>query len=156
MVNQLKYGPIPVLKALIDPVYVADVASTVVLALKDDGSSMGKAELMYEVIREWPHYVNVPFPVSKIGNWSRWLTYLFGIDDDDTSFKSFHLLNALSDLMMLPKDMLLDSTIRKEVCPSFGATLIKGILDSFVPDEFCPDAIPEVVLEALDSEVSSI
>lgn len=87
---------------------------------------------------------------NAIGNWSRWLTDLFGIDDD--SFKPFHLLNALSDLMMLPKDMLLDSRIRKEVCPSFGAALIKGILDRFVPDEFCPDAIPEAVLQVLDSE----
>ncbi|CAN6702880.1 unnamed protein product [Malus baccata var. baccata] len=67
---------------------------------------------------------------SAIGNWSRWLTDLFGIDDDDsledvnddddnderqdTSFKSFHLLNALSDLMMLPKDLLLSKSIRKE------------------------------------------
>lgn len=68
----------------------------------------------------------------QIGNWSRWLTDLFGIDDDDsygvqndfneddipeceTSSKSFHLLNALSDFMMLPKDMLLSSSIRKEV-----------------------------------------
>lgn len=33
----------------------------------------------------------------------------------DTTFKSFHLLNALSDLMMLPKDMLLSKSIRKEV-----------------------------------------
>lgn len=42
--------------------------------------------------------------------------------DDDrldvaASLKSFHLLNALSDLLMLPKDMLLESSIRKEVCP---------------------------------------
>ena len=43
-------------------------------------------------------------------------------DDDDNderrqnkSFKSFHLLNALSDLMMLPKDLLLSKSIRKEV-----------------------------------------
>ncbi|KAI3670122.1 hypothetical protein L6452_41768 [Arctium lappa] len=100
---------------------------------------------------------------NAIGNWSRWLTDLFGIDDDpfedengdsDASFKSFHLLNALSDLMMLPKDMLLSSTIRKEVCPTFGAPLIKRILDTFVPDEFCPDPIPKDVLEALDSEDS--
>jgi len=71
------------------------------------------------------------FCESQIGNWSRWLTDLFGMDDDDpledvnnhadnderddTSFKSFHLLNALSDLMMLPKDMLLSKSIRKEV-----------------------------------------
>ena len=43
--------------------------------------------------------------------------------DDDrldvaASLKSFHLLNALSDLLMLPKDMLLESSIRKEVRPS--------------------------------------
>ena len=40
--------------------------------------------------------------------------------DDDrldvaASFKSFHLLNALSDLLMLPKDMLMDRSIRTEV-----------------------------------------
>nr|GEV51550.1 hypothetical protein [Tanacetum cinerariifolium] len=100
-----------------------------------------------------------------IGNWSRWLTDLFGIDDDpledenddrkaDSSFKSFHLLNALSDLMMLPKDMLLDSTVRKEVCPAFGSPIIRRMLDTFVPDEFCPDRIPEAVFKALDSEDS--
>jgi len=43
-------------------------------------------------------------------------------DDNDnnkekhnTSFKSFTLLNALSDLLMLPKDMLLSASIRNEV-----------------------------------------
>lgn len=81
-------------------------------------------------------------------------------DDDerqgkDTS-KSFHLLNALSDLMMLPKDMLLSRTIRKEVCPTFGSALIRRVLNTFVPDEFCPDPIPKVVLEALNSEVSRL
>ncbi|XP_057482273.1 uncharacterized protein LOC130769110 isoform X2 [Actinidia eriantha] len=110
---------------------------------------------------------------NAIGNWSRWLSDLFGIDDGDShedenddiddnsdderknydmSFKSFHLLNALSDLMMLPKDMLLSRSIRKEVCPTFGTPLIKRLLNNFVPDEFCPDPIPRVVLEALDIE----
>lgn len=64
----------------IQPVYVADVASAVVASLKDDGTSMGKvyelggpdiftvhdlAELMYDMIREWPRYVKVPFPIAK-------------------------------------------------------------------------------------------
>ncbi|BAT84825.1 hypothetical protein VIGAN_04228700 [Vigna angularis var. angularis] len=106
---------------------------------------------------------------TAIGNWSRWLTDLFGLDDDDShdrddddldsndgsqnsSFKSFHLLNALSDLLMLPKDMLLNASIRKEVCPMFTAPLIMRILDNFVPDEFCPDPIPDDVFEALDSQ----
>lgn len=67
----------------------------------------------------------------QIGNWSRCLTDLFGMDaedcikdnkangDDeagrDADSKSFPLLNELSDLLMLPKDMLLERTIRKEV-----------------------------------------
>ncbi|KAJ7970631.1 nucleolar protein gar2-related [Quillaja saponaria] len=87
----------------------------------------------------------IPIPAAKssfgagaqlknaIGNWSTWLTDLYGMDTDEsldhtyyhsdsnderriTSFKSFHLLNALSDLLMLPMDMLLDRSIRKEVC----------------------------------------
>ncbi|KAL3526304.1 hypothetical protein ACH5RR_010960 [Cinchona calisaya] len=112
---------------------------------------------------------------NAIGNWSRWLTDLLGVDDDDslddvvnsacgtsddenkgqdTSLKSFNLLNALSDLMMLPKDMLLSRTIRKEVCPTFGPTLIRRIMNAFVPDEFCPEPVPKVVLEALNSEDS--
>ncbi|XP_054802367.1 uncharacterized protein LOC129306060 [Prosopis cineraria] len=105
---------------------------------------------------------------TAIGNWSRWLTDLFGMDDDDssedkddshdndgrqnTSLKSFHLLNAFSDLLMLPKDLLLSSSVRREVCPKFSAPLIKRILDNFVADEFCPDPIPTVVFEALDSQ----
>ncbi|KAL0717836.1 hypothetical protein Bca4012_067158 [Brassica carinata] len=95
---------------------------------------------------------------NSIGNWSRWLTDLFGIDDDEenshvgTSFKTFNLLKALSDLMMLPKDMLLDTCVRKEVCPMFSAPLIKRVLNHFVPDEFCPDPVPVAVLEALESE----
>ncbi|KZV42077.1 hypothetical protein F511_18423 [Dorcoceras hygrometricum] len=108
---------------------------------------------------------------NAIGHWSRWLTDLFGIDDDevpgnesgsetddddeqrspDMTSKSFHLLNALSDLMMLPKDMLLSRTIRKEVCPTFGPPMIRRVLNCFIPDEFCPDPIPGVVLEALNS-----
>ncbi|XP_068665641.1 uncharacterized protein [Aristolochia californica] len=104
---------------------------------------------------------------NAVGNWSRWLTDLFGLDADDfpdgenetddredpsTTFKSFRLLNALSDLLMLPKDLLFDSSIRTEVCPTFGAFLLKRVLNTFVPDEFCPDPIPENLLEALDSE----
>ncbi|KAL6011051.1 hypothetical protein ACLOJK_001495 [Asimina triloba] len=64
----------------IQPVYVIDVAAAIIAALKDDGTSMGKAyelggpevftvhqlaELMYDTIREWPRYVKVPFPIAQ-------------------------------------------------------------------------------------------
>ncbi|CAO2173331.1 unnamed protein product [Urochloa humidicola] len=102
---------------------------------------------------------------NSIGNWSRWLTDKLGIDDDDSDIgnndderrgaaqsKSFQLLNELSDLLMLPKDMLLEKSIRKEVCPSIGLQLVTRILCNFTPDEFCPDPVPSAVLEELNSE----
>lgn len=109
---------------------------------------------------------------NSIGNWSRWLTDNLGIDTDDSEdedvdignghderrgaakAKSFQLLNELSDLLMLPKDMLLEKSIRKEICPSVGLPLVTRILCNFTPDEFCPDAVPSIVLEDLNSESS--
>ncbi|XP_073314974.1 uncharacterized protein [Primulina huaijiensis] len=103
--------------------------------------------------------------VRMIGNWSRWLTDLFDIEDEsyeDTnilvegnrpkSFKAFKLLHALSNLMMLPFGMLADASTRKEVCPTFGPTLIKRVLNNFIPDEFCPEPMPRDIVAALDSE----
>ncbi|XP_075494558.1 uncharacterized protein LOC142532178 isoform X1 [Primulina tabacum] len=105
---------------------------------------------------------------NAIGNWSRRLTDLFGIEDEsyeDTnilvdgnrpkSFKAFKLLHALSNLMMLPFKMLADASTRKEVCPTFGPTLIKRVLNNFVPDEFCPEPMPRNIVAALDSEDTS-
>lgn len=78
-----KYSFLPLIgdgSTKIQPVYVADVAGSIVAALKDDGSSMGKtyelggpevftmhelAELMFEMIREWPRYVKLPVPIAK-------------------------------------------------------------------------------------------
>ncbi|KAL8490025.1 hypothetical protein ACS0TY_025792 [Phlomoides rotata] len=78
-----KYSFLPLMgdgSTKIQPAYVVDVASAIIAALKDDGTSMGKvyelggpdvytmhelAELMFDTIREWPHYVKVPFPIAK-------------------------------------------------------------------------------------------
>ncbi|CAN4079729.1 unnamed protein product [Withania somnifera] len=103
---------------------------------------------------------------NAVGSWSRWLTDLIGFEDEDSpeysnifgsdketeSFKAFRLLNALSNLMMLPFEMLIDASTRKEVCPIFSPALIKRILANFVPDEFRPDPIPRNVLQSLESE----
>ncbi|KAE8710254.1 hypothetical protein F3Y22_tig00110325pilonHSYRG00085 [Hibiscus syriacus] len=101
----------------------------------------------------------------------RWLTDLFGIDDNespedsnevgdcknavcDGSFKSLCLLNALSDHMMLPFEMLVDRSTRKEVCPKFNAPLIIRVLNKFVPDEFNPNPVSLAVFEALEEDLS--
>ncbi|CAL5082065.1 unnamed protein product [Urochloa decumbens] len=105
---------------------------------------------------------------NSVGNWSRWLSDTFGVDGaesekdgqdndgddrrDAAESNCFKLLNELSDLLMLPKDMLLEKSIRKEVCPSIGLPLVTRILCNFTPDEFCPDPVPGMVLEELSSE----
>ncbi|XP_057535842.1 NADH dehydrogenase [ubiquinone] 1 alpha subcomplex subunit 9, mitochondrial-like [Amaranthus tricolor] len=79
-----KYSVLPLIgngSTKMQPVYVVDVAGAIVAALKDDGSSMGKtyelggpdvftvrelAELMFEMIREWPRYVKIPVPIAKV------------------------------------------------------------------------------------------
>ncbi|CAN1173056.1 hypothetical protein LINPERPRIM_LOCUS9016 [Linum perenne] len=101
---------------------------------------------------------------NSVGNWFRWLVDTVGLDDDneisefddddDRQYikpKCFNLLNDLSDLLMLPKDLLIDRSVRKEVCPSIGLPLVKRILCNFTPDDFCPDAVPGAVLEALNA-----
>ncbi|KAG9142341.1 hypothetical protein Leryth_016827 [Lithospermum erythrorhizon] len=106
---------------------------------------------------------------NSVGNWSRCLNEFFGTDSEipeevDKSSrlddgkpsgygpKCFPLLNELSDLLMLPKDMVMDRSVRTEVCPSIGLPLVKRILCNFSPDEFCPDPVPGSVLEALNAE----
>ncbi|XP_050891918.1 uncharacterized protein LOC127097464 isoform X5 [Lathyrus oleraceus] len=103
---------------------------------------------------------------NAVGDWSRWLSDLFGIDDCDSlednnendfikyeySFKPFPLLNTLSDLMMLPFEMLADRSMRKEVCPRLGISLIRQVIDNFVPDEFTPGPVPNAVIETLNNE----
>ncbi|EOA23580.1 hypothetical protein CARUB_v10016776mg [Capsella rubella] len=97
---------------------------------------------------------------NSIGNWSRCLAEMFSINTGDSveendpidSEKCFSLLNELSDLLMLPKDMLMEQSIREEVCPSISLPLIKRILCNFTPDEFCPDGVPGAVLEELNAE----
>ncbi|CAL1385037.1 unnamed protein product [Linum trigynum] len=107
---------------------------------------------------------------NSVGNWFRWLVDTVAMDDEETPKqdeetssevdddhrqdakpKCFNLLNDLSDLLMLPKDLLIDRSVRQEVCPSIDLPLVKRILCNFTPDEFCPDAVPGAVLEALNA-----
>ncbi|XP_058207650.1 uncharacterized protein LOC131320804 [Rhododendron vialii] len=103
---------------------------------------------------------------NSVGNWSRWLTEIYGMDAVDSPRedqhanendamqgpKHFQLLNQLSDLLMLPKDLLMDRSVKTEVCPSISLPLVKRILCNFTPDEFCPDPVPGAVLEEVNAE----
>ncbi|GAB2280609.1 hypothetical protein Dimus_015237 [Dionaea muscipula] len=99
---------------------------------------------------------------GQVVSWSRCLMDFFCSEDSDDKHESdqkqnhqpeaFHLLNALSDLMMLPLGTFRDASTRKEVCPILGTSIIKRVLNNFVPDEFSPDPIPESLLRAIDFE----
>ncbi|KAL8191705.1 hypothetical protein R6Q57_028436 [Mikania cordata] len=97
---------------------------------------------------------------KAVGNWSRWLVDRFFVDTDAANedktrtgeLKWFHLLNSLSHLLIVPKDMITDRSVRTEVCPSISLELLKRILVSFTPDEFCPDPVPNTVIEAVKAE----
>uniref|UniRef100_UPI001CB96EA8 NADH dehydrogenase [ubiquinone] 1 alpha subcomplex subunit 9, mitochondrial n=1 Tax=Erigeron canadensis TaxID=72917 RepID=UPI001CB96EA8 len=120
-----KYNFLPLVNhgsTKIQPVYVADVASAVVATLKDDGSSMGKlyelggpdiytlrelAEIMYEVIREWPHYVNVPFPIAKAISTPRdILLNKVPFPLPSPSIFNLDMINALSSDKLVSEDAL--------------------------------------------------
>eukprot|EP00246_Nothoceros_aenigmaticus_P001050 TRINITY_DN1134_c0_g2_i1.p2 TRINITY_DN1134_c0_g2~~TRINITY_DN1134_c0_g2_i1.p2 ORF type:complete len:184 (-),score=30.59 TRINITY_DN1134_c0_g2_i1:468-1019(-) len=55
---------------------------------------------------------------------------------------------------MLPKDILMDKSVRKEVCPALSLPLIRRILLIFEPDEFFPDPVSPSLLAALNAEVA--
>lgn len=74
-------------------------------------------------LSEYNSYLIDQLPL-QVGNWSRWLTDSFSVDskaanaDDHTrtsEVKWFHLLNSLSHLLMVPKDMIVDRSVRTEV-----------------------------------------
>ncbi|PWA26338.1 hypothetical protein CTI12_AA628150 [Artemisia annua] len=96
-------------------------------------------------------------PANHVGTWSKWLNHRFSVDTnaDNTAnenntitseVKWFDHLNSLSHLLMVPKDMLKDKSIRAEVCPSVNLMLLKRILSNFTPDECCPDPVPGTIL----------
>ncbi|OAY67427.1 NADH dehydrogenase (ubiquinone) 1 alpha subcomplex subunit 9, mitochondrial [Ananas comosus] len=116
----------------IQPVYVVDVAAAVIAALKDDGTSMGKvyelggpevftvhqlAELMFDVIREWPRYVKVPFPIAR------------------SSRKLYQLTLTFSDLGIVPHKLkgypVEFLTCYRKGGPAFGSTISERIPTEF-------------------------
>lgn len=102
---------------------------------------------------------------NAVGIFSAWIADLLSKDaddimigripeDDKNSWIIFPLLKATGDLLMLPKDMLRDKSLRKEVCPTLSLPFIGRLLLSFKPDEFCPEPVTDELLETINSEIS--
>ncbi|MCO5604504.1 hypothetical protein L7F22_058671 [Adiantum nelumboides] len=74
-------------------------------------------------------------------------------DDEEKNLVTFPLLKAMGGLLMLPKDMLIDESLRKEVCPTLQLSFIGRILSKFQPDEFSPEPITRELLDTINAEV---
>ncbi|KXZ47522.1 hypothetical protein GPECTOR_34g681 [Gonium pectorale] len=64
----------------------------------------------------------------------------------------FPLLRAAADLLMMPKELLLDRAVRLDVGAALSMRTVLHILKRFQPDEFAPDSISPAILESLREE----
>eukprot|EP00878_Enallax_costatus_P020355 GHUV01021510.1.p1 GENE.GHUV01021510.1~~GHUV01021510.1.p1 ORF type:complete len:707 (+),score=273.69 GHUV01021510.1:214-2121(+) len=63
----------------------------------------------------------------------------------------FPLLRSTSDLLMMPKDLLLEEGIRADLCDSLPLGTLVYMLNRFQPDDFSREGIPYDVLQELKS-----
>uniref|UniRef100_A0A383VEV2 C2 NT-type domain-containing protein n=1 Tax=Tetradesmus obliquus TaxID=3088 RepID=A0A383VEV2_TETOB len=61
----------------------------------------------------------------------------------------FPLLRSTSDLLMMPKDLLLEEGIRSDMCENLALPTLVFMLNRFQPDDFSREGIPYEVLGAL-------
>eukprot|EP00877_Chromochloris_zofingiensis_P005908 jgi/Chrzof1/1570/Cz10g12240.t1 len=66
----------------------------------------------------------------------------------------FPYLKGAADLLMMPKDLLLDEGIREDMCANLPFSTVVFIANRFQADDFAHDGIPGDVLAALRSEAS--
>ncbi|KAI5075174.1 hypothetical protein GOP47_0009250 [Adiantum capillus-veneris] len=99
---------------------------------------------------------------NAVGTWSTWLTIILekltssagnAANDESRRFISFPMLKALADLLMLPRDMVADKSVRKEVCPVLTLPVVRRVMSMVEPDEFAPDAVSPSLLAALNAEI---
>ncbi|GLC40297.1 hypothetical protein PLESTB_001806600 [Pleodorina starrii] len=66
----------------------------------------------------------------------------------------FPLLRAAADLLMMPKELLLDRSVRLDVGAALSMRSVLHILERFKPDEFAQDSISPAILESLHEDAA--
>lgn len=87
--------------------------------------------------------------------WQHWARD-YGITPQGEQYEYFPRLRAASNLLMLPKEQVMDHSIRGDIAPGLSPHQIQRILARFKPDEFAPDAIPKGVMERLRRECAAV
>lgn len=97
--------------------------------------------------------MSVKMTVTRL---QQWATVEGGLADAGTVAGTppslFPLLRAAADLLMMPKELLMEQTIRRDVCQALSIRSMLHILQAFAPDEYAPDAISPDILRTLQDE----
>lgn len=83
--------------------------------------------------------------------WKHWARDC-GVADGDL----FPHMVAASNLLMLPKEQVMDHSVRAEIAPGLSAHHVHSVLSRFRPDDLAPDPIPKGVLERLRRECAAV
>lgn len=83
--------------------------------------------------------------------WRHWARDC-GVADADL----FPRMVAASNLLMLPKEQVMDHSVRAEIAPGLSAHHVHRVLSRFRPDDHAPDPIPKGVLERLRRECAVV
>ncbi|KAL0019458.1 hypothetical protein WJX77_004963 [Trebouxia sp. C0004] len=95
--------------------------------------------------------VNLKMAVSR---WTDW-AHDAGVREEKgvlEGYSFFPQLRATADLLMMPKEVLTDRTIRAEVLPGLSLGRICSLLERFQPDDFAADPLPKGLLTSLHNE----
>lgn len=62
-------------------------------------------------------------------------------------------IREVTNVLMMNKNLLLDETVRKDICPSLSSTQIGQLLTQYHPDEYDPEgSVPSNVISALKGD----
>lgn len=103
----------------------------------------------------WQHAATLTFADGMairmaLTRWRHWARDC-GVTDD-----LFPRMVAASNLLMLPKEQVMDLGVRTEIAPGLSAHHIHRVLSRFRPDDLAPDPIPKGVLERLRRECAAV
>ena len=71
------------------------------------------------------------------------------------TFNLFPCLSSLSNVLLLPKDSLIDPAMRREVCPTFSSKTLREILIRYVPNPKAQGPSGSIVSDVLISRLNS-
>lgn len=93
----------------------------------------------------------------SVTRWTEWIiesNLKHNLQSGDPGKSFFPLLKASADVLMMPKELLTDSTVRGELFSALSIKSMCVLLEKFQPDEFAPDPVDPEVLRSLTERLN--